>query len=118
MSCDAAERGKTGEWALKSRHTGIPRGAPQPGRPEIFPWHPAEQTAGTMPGWQRQPGSRAQTLLGVVGQHGQAGETGTELRASEGLSPQSGGERVCSVPHRGSLQHRQAAVLLPPVWVT
>lgn len=44
---------------------GIPRGAPQPGRPEIFPWHPAEQTAGTMPGWQRQPRTRAQTLLGV-----------------------------------------------------
>lgn len=67
MSCDAAERRKIGEWALKNRHTGIPRGAPQPGLPEIFPWHPAEQTAGTMPGWQRRPGSRAQTLLGVAG---------------------------------------------------
>lgn len=87
MSCDAAERGKTGEWAQRSGHTGIPRGAPQPGRPEIFLWHPAEQTAGTMPGWQRQPGSRAQTLLGVAGQHSQAGETGAELRAAEGLSP-------------------------------
>lgn len=69
MSCGAAEKGKTqvGKWAL-SRHTGgIPHGAPQLGRPEIFLWHPAEQTPGTMPGWQGQPRTRAQTLLRMAG---------------------------------------------------
>lgn len=114
MSCDAAERGETGEWAQSSGHPGIPRGAPQPGRPEIFLWHPAEQTAGTMPGWQRQPGSRAQTLLGVAGQRGQAGETGAELGAAEGLSPTSLRVKGPRGHPTGSLEQRQAAERLPP----
>lgn len=120
MSCDAAERKKTGEWALRSRRTGIPRGAPQPGRPAIFPWHPAEQTAGTMPGWQRRPGSRAQTLLGVAGQQSQAGETGTEPRAEEDFSPtilRGKGPRCHATPEDSCSRGRQLA-LLPPKRVT
>lgn len=91
---------------------GIPRGAPQPGRPEIFPWHPAEQTAGTMPGWQRQPGSRAQTLLGVAGPHSQAGETTGDRAQSPGgpltHDPERKGATVPCHP-RGFLQLRKAA---------
>lgn len=94
---------------MRSGHTGIPRGAPQPGRPEIFPWHPAEQTAGTTPGWQRQAGTRAQTLLGVAGQHSQAGETGTEPRTEEGLSPTILRGKGPQCHPKGSLQQRQAA---------
>lgn len=65
------------------------RGAPQPGRPEIFLWHPAEQTAGTVPGWQSQPGSRAQTRLGVAGEHSQAGEVRTQPAALRAARPGS-----------------------------
>lgn len=66
MSCGAAERGKTGKWA-PSRRTGFPTALPNLGSQRFFLWHPAEQTPGTMPGWQGQPRTRAQTLLGVSG---------------------------------------------------
>lgn len=64
----------------QERVPGIPQGAPSPGRLEICLWHPVEQTAGIVPGWQRQPGSRNRTLWGVAKEQSQTGDTEMEPR--------------------------------------
>lgn len=65
-----------------SGHTGVGTGH-SPGSSltrQAGDLHPVEQTAGIVPGWQRQPGSRNRTLRGVAKEHSQTGDTEMEPR--------------------------------------
>jgi hypothetical protein len=112
MSCDAAKRRRTGEWALRSRHPGFPVELPnlsvshgtQLSR-QLAPCLAGKASLGAGPryywGWQDS-----------TARLGRQGHSSEHQRASH---PESLGKRS-TVPPQRSLQKRQAAG--SPVWVT